>query len=311
MTNGLAVTRAGGKPPLATLPYVLAFAAIYILWGSTFFAIRVLVASVPPLLAAGLRFSIAGAAVLLWSALRRAELPTAREWSHVVVTSFLMFVIGYSCLFWAEMTLPSGIASVLVATIPLWTMVFEMVASRRPPTWGLSVAVAAGLGGVAVLSGFGGGGQPALLPVLAIMLSSLAWAAGSVLSKGMRLPASKLVSAGAQMLAGGLILLLLAAASGEMTPWPHWSTQAVTALLYLVVAGSIVAFTAYNWLLHHLPTTQVSSYAYVNPVIALALGHWFGKEALGWRAVCGAALIVVSVAAILLRRPTSAPRKPT
>ncbi len=220
-----------------------------------------------------------------------------------------MFVIGYSCLFWAEKTLASGIASVLVATIPLWTMVFEMVASQRLPTLKVSAAIIAGLAGVAILAGFGGGGKPALLPVFAILLSSLAWAVGSVLSKGMRLPESKLVSAGAQMFAGGLILLLLAAALGEVLPWPRWSTQAIAALLYLVVAGSIVAFTAYNWLLHHLPTTQVSSYAYVNPVIALALGHWFGNEALGWRAVCGAVLIVVSVAAILLRHSTGVPRR--
>jgi drug/metabolite transporter (DMT)-like permease len=145
----------------------------------------------------------------------------------------------------------------------------------------------------------GGDDQPALLPSLAILLSSFAWAVGSLLSKRLTLPSSRLISAGSQMFAGGLVLLLLSLALREAPPLPHWSGQAILALAYLVVAGSLVAFTAYSWLLHHLPTTQVASYAYVNPVIALALGHWFGSESFGWRAVFGAVLILVSVAAIL------------
>jgi drug/metabolite transporter (DMT)-like permease len=280
----------------------LAFFAIYVLWGSTYLAIRVLVATVPPLFAAGVRFLIAGTILYAWSRARGLARPSRTEWRNIALLAALLFLAAYSGLFWAEKTMPSGIASVLVATVPVWTAALEIFVFRRQPfRWTLVAALAGGLGGVAIMAFDARSGTSALACVV-ILCSDLAWTLGTVLTSRLALPASKLLSAGAQMMLGGLMLLGCSVLVRELPPWPHVSLGAAAALAYLIVAGSLIAFTAYQWLLGHVRATIVTSYAYVNPVVAILIGHWLGHEALTLRIVLGTALVLSSVVALVSGR---------
>ena len=281
---------------------ILAFLAIYILWGSTYFAIRVVVATVPPLFAAGTRFAIAGLALYLWSRARHTPAPTRLEWRNLATLGALMFLAAYSALFWAEKTMPSGIASVLVSTIPIWTALFEIVIFKKERLSApLIGAIVIGIGGVAILAAPRGRAQLPVLATLALLGAEISWSFGTVLSKNMQLPASKQMSAAGQMITGGVMLLVASTLAGELHPTPHISSQAALALGYLIVAGSLVAFTAYVWLLGRMPATKVASYAYVNPVVALALGHWFGAEPFTLRTLFGTALVLAGVVLLLIR----------
>ncbi len=291
------------------LQVFLAFFAIYILWGSTYLAIRIVVETVPPLFAAGVRFITAGFVLYLWSRLRHAPPPSRREWRNLAALGALMFLAAYSALFWAEKTMPSGIASVLVSTIPVWTALFEIFVFKKEKLRGpLVIAIVTGLGGVSILASVQGRAQIGLLPILAVLGAEISWSFGTVLSKNMQLPSSKQVSASGQMMTGGAMLLLASALAGELHPFPHVSGKAAAALLYLIVAGSLVAFTAYVWLLGRMPATKVASYAYVNPVVALAFGYWFGGEALTIRTLLGSALVLASVFLLLAKSNPSTAR---
>jgi drug/metabolite transporter (DMT)-like permease len=228
-----------------------------------------------------------------------------------MILGALLFLAPYGGLFWAEKILPSGVASVLVATIPLWTVFLEAIvfkANRLNPVQ--FVAIALGFAGVVVVATGGdrSGGHFALLPCLALMGSSLSWSLGTVVSKRLILPDSKVMSSGAQMLAGGGLLLVFSAATQEFRPAPAADLPALLALIYLITAGSIAGFTAYTWLLGRMPATTVASYAYVNPVVALLLGHVFGDEEISAQTLWGSAVIVISVILLLrAQRMRSAP----
>jgi drug/metabolite transporter (DMT)-like permease len=284
----------------------LAFFAIYIVWGSTYLAIRIVVETVPPLFAAGVRFTIAGAILYTWCRMRGVPRPPRMQWRNLAVLGALMFLATYSGLFWAEKTVPSGIAAVLVATMPVWMALLAIVILKREKlSWQLGVAMCMGFTGVAVLGLHSGIGQSHLLACLAILGSEIAWAIGTVTSKTMALPDSKFMSAGGQMLTGGIMLLAFSGLAGEMRTAPHVSLRAALGIGYLIVAGSLIAFTAYVWLLGRMPATTVSSYAYVNPVVALVIGHWLGREALGLRTILGAGLVLASVLLIMIRNPAA------
>jgi drug/metabolite transporter (DMT)-like permease len=285
---------------------LLAFFIIYFVWGSTYLAIRIAVASVPPLFAAGVRFSVAGAALLVWSKFRGVPNPAPVELRNLAVQAALMFLCGYSALFWAETEIPSGVASVLIATTPVWMAVVEIAVFKRGRLHSkLALAILLGIAGVALIAMHRGLDRIPLLPCLAILGAQIAWSFGTVLSQTLHTPASKVMTAGAQMTFGGLMLLFCSWLAGETTPWPHISATAAAALLYLIVAGSIMAFTAYVWLLARMPATVVSSYAYVNPVVALAIGYWLGNELLNRDILAGAALVLLSVLLILRTRTIS------
>lgn len=294
--------------PLRLSPRVIfAFFIIYFVWGSTYFAIRVAVASVPPLFAAALRFSIAGVTLLAWSKLRGVPSPTRLEWRNLAIEAALMFLCGYSSLFWAETKIPSGIASVLIATTPLSMALVEILVFKRGRLHlALVLALCFGLTGVSLLALHRDVGQIPLLPCFAILGAQVAWCVGTMLSKTLPAPDSKTLTAGAQMALGGFMLLAFSWLAGEMNPWPSISPRAAAALLYLIVAGSLMAFTAYTWLLARMPATLVSSYAYVNPVVALAIGYWLGNETLNRQIFVGTALVLVSV--LLILRTSPAPR---
>src|SRR5271154_2426340 len=260
----------------ASWKILLAFAIIYFVWGSTFLSIRVGVREVPPFLLAGLRFLLAGLSLYGWMRFKGTAAPSPREWAGICLQGTLIFLVDYGCLFWAEQRVPSGIAAVVLATIPVFITLLEIIFLRtqRLTVW-LGLALLVGLCGVAVLMGhsFSFGEVPInRAGALALLVAAFTWSVATILTRRLSLPASKPMSAAAQMLAGGAQLFVLAALSGELRGFrPETvSAKAWFALLYLIVAGSIVAFTAYVWLLHHESPTKVGTYAYVNPVVAVA-----------------------------------------
>ena len=296
---------------------LLAFAIIYFVWGSTFLAIRIGVREVPPFLLAGLRFLIAGAAVYIWMRARGTLSPTPREWRAASLLAIVIFVLDYGLLFWAEQRVPSGIAAVMLATIPVFMALGEIFFLRKQQlTWRLAFALIVGIAGVAVLVGYSPLGQRTSrgeAPIdaagaFALIVASISWSVASLLGRKMPLPASKAMSSGSQMLAGGALLLVTSALLGEFRGFhPQAVSRSVwLSLAYLIVAGSIVAFTAYVWLLHHESPTKVGTYAYVNPVVAVVLGYFLGGETIGPRTIVGTLLVLVSVVVI-----TTVPAKET
>jgi drug/metabolite transporter (DMT)-like permease len=282
------------------VPTLLAFAAIYVLWGSTFLAIRILVANIPPLLAAGLRFFTAGVILYFVARLRRHEAPTKAQWRHIGLISLSMFVVTYGSLFWAEKSLPSGIASVLAATVPIMTVILETWIFRTQPfRMRLLAAALVGFAGVAVLTWQAGDRHGALLPCLAVLVGSTGWALGSVMSRSLQLPESRIMTSGAEMAAGGAGLLVWSLIAGETRQAISFTPVATWALIYLITAGSLLGFTAFVYLLRRMPASRVASYAYVNPVVAVLLGHYLAGEQLSWKTAIGAALVVGSVFATL------------
>ena len=287
---------------------VLAVLAIYVLWGTTFLAIRIAVREVPPLFAAGSRMLLAGAILFGWTRLRGAAQPTKAQWRSLAIIGILMFFVDYGPLFWAEKYVPSGIAAVLVAIVPLMTIAFEMFVFRMQTfRWSLMGAVLLGFCGVGVLLLPDPHQQLPVLPCVAILVGTAGWCLGTVLSRRFELPKSRAVTSGAAMMIGGAALLVFSPILGEH-PSTHISRAAVLALAYLVTCGSILAFTAYVWLLGRMPASKVASYAYVNPIVAVALGYFAAGETITAHSIAGAALILVSVFLILRkdRKPAKA-----
>lgn len=289
---------------------LLAFAVIYFVWGSTFLAIRVGVREVPPFLLAGMRFLVAGIVLYGWMRVRGTPSPTAREWGAASLLAILIFLLDYGLLFWAERRVPSGIAAVMMATIPVFMAIAEIIFLRTQRlTLRLGLALLTGLAGVAVLVGHSmqlGQAPVDTAGACALIIAAISWSVAASLTRTMPLPADKAMSSGAQMFAGGVLLTLIAALLGEFR---GFHVQAVSrgawlALAYLIMAGSIIGFTAYVWLIDHQSPTKVGTYAYVNPVIAVLVGYFLGGEAIGPRTVAGTVLVLVSVIII-----TTTPKK--
>jgi len=283
---------------------LLAFAIIYFVWGSTYLAIRVGVREVPPFLLAGMRFLVAGVVLYGWMRAKGTPSPTVRQWGGASVMAILIFVLDYGLVFWAERRVPSGVTAVMMATIPVFMAISEIVILRTQRlTARLAAALLVGIGGVAVLVSrtLSLGEAPIETSgACALIIAAISWSVGSALTRKLPLPAAKAMSSGAQMLAGGVLLTLTAALLGEFRGF-HLrivSGEAWLALAYLIVAGSIIAYTAYIWLIHHESPTKVGTYAYVNPVVAVVIGYFLGGEAIGPRTILGTALVLVSVVVI-------------
>jgi drug/metabolite transporter (DMT)-like permease len=283
---------------------LLAFAMIYFVWGSTFLAIRVGVREVPPLLFAAMRFFIAGLVLFLWMLAHGEQAPSRREWGSVFAIALLIFVCDYGLLFWAEQRVPSGIAAVMLATIPVFMALAEIIFLRTQRlTIRLALSLLIGIAGVLVLVSNSlnvGGAAIDRSGALALIIASITWSIAAALSRKLPLPQSKVMSSGTQMFAGGIMLTLAAAAFGEFRDFhlAAISRGVWFALLYLIVAGSIIAFTAYVWLLHHESPTKVGTYAYVNPVVAVLVGYFLGGETLGPRTILGTLCVLASVVVI-------------
>ncbi len=287
---------------------MLAFSIIYFVWGSTFLAIRVGVREVPPLLLASMRFFIAGAVLFGWLRLKGTPSPSRREWVSASLLAVCIFVLDYGLLFWAEQRVPSGIAAVMLAIIPAFMALSEILfLHTQRLTVRLALALLVGIGGVAVLvsrSVSFGEAPIDRAGAMALVVAAMSWSIASALTRKLPLPASKAMSSGAQMLAGGILLALAAAIFGEFR---GFHIQAVSrgawfALAYLIVAGSIVGYTAYVWLIHHESPTKVGTYAYVNPVVAVLVGYFLGGETIGPRTLVGTFLVLVSVIVITTTR---------
>jgi len=296
------------RPAWKTL---LAFSIIYIVWGTTYLAIRVGVEEVPPFLLAGLRFVIAGGVIDGWMIAHGERSPTTRQWMGASVIGIMIFVMDYGVLFWAEERVPSGVTAVMMATIPVFMALSEIIILRTQKlTARLTLALLIGIAGVAVLisRSLNLAGAPVdKMGAVALTFASISWSIASILTRKLTLPPSKVMSSGAQMLSGGIFLLLTSAALGEFRNFHPLSVSraAWLALLYLIVAGSIIAYTAYVWLIHHESPTKVGTYAYVNPVVAVLVGYFMGGEALGVRTILGTLFVLTSVVVI-----TSAKAKP-
>jgi drug/metabolite transporter (DMT)-like permease len=293
------------RPAWKTL---LAFGIIYFVWGSTFYAIRVGVREVPPFLLAAMRFLIAGMALYGWTRVRGERSPSGREWASVSLVAFLIFVLDYGLVFWAEQRVASGQTAVMLATIPVFMALGEIfILGTQRLTVRLVTALLIGLGGVGVLVSRSldlGGAPIDRLGAAALIVAAMGWSIASALARKLPLPDSKVVSSGAQMLAGGVFLAVISCVLGEYRNFHAASVSrgAWIALLYLIVAGSIIAFTAYVWLLHHESPTKVGTYAYVNPVVAVVLGYFLGGEELGLRTILGTLFVLVSVVVITTTR---------
>lgn len=288
-------------PSVAAL--VAAYAVVYLVWGSTYLAIRFAVESIPPLLMAGSRFVVAGGTLLAVLAPRREPMPGPREWGGSLVTGTLMLGAGVGAVSWAEQRIPSGIAALLVAIVPIWMVLLEWGRTRERPSAGAFVGLLLGFAGVAVLISpreMVGGAPTDLLGAGVVVCGTVSWAAGSVYGTRLPRPENAFMAAAAQMLAGGLVLVVVGLAVGERVEPAAWSPRSLWAWAYLVVFGAIVAFSAYTWLLRVDRASRVGTYAYVNPVVAVLLGWAFAAEPLSPRVLAAAVAVVGAV--VLIRR---------
>jgi len=294
-------------------PGVAAWAAllvVWVVWGSTYLAIRIADRTIPPFPMAGVRYLTAGLLLypVAWLGTRRGPRPRARvsaaQWAGMAVVGTMLLAFGNGGVSYAERTLPSGLAALLVASVPLWMALADQVINGRrlrPAGW---AALVIGLAGIAIVAQPHGHG--AVLPVLVVLGASVSWGVGSVLTGRLPAPASPLLGSAMEMLAGGCVLVGLAVTAGEA--WPgHASGQSLLALVYLIGPGSLLALTCYVIALRRLPTPVVSTYAYVNPVVAVALGALLLGERLTLSTLIGGAVVVASVALLLNPRSRQSP----
>jgi drug/metabolite transporter (DMT)-like permease len=294
--SGLRLRPDGHPPPLGLL---LAFFAIYVVWGSTYLAIRYAVETIPPLIVAGVRHTIAGLVLLAWAWMRGYR-PTRREWQASLVLGIFYFVIGHGSLHWAETVVPSGLAALLIASEPIWIAVMAAVVSHGERLTGKTIiGLLLGVAGVALLMGdeAASGNHAVLLGSLAILAGTLSWSVGVMYSRTSSLPPNALARAGMPEIVGAAILLLIAALTGEFSGFhvAAVSTRSALSLLYLITFGSIITFTAYTWLLDHVSPTLVSTHTYANPVIAVLLGWLWAGEVINRRVLEAGLLTLVAV----------------
>ena len=298
----------------STAAVALALLIVYVVWGSTYLGIAVMIETLPPLLAAGVRYATAGVLMLgalaAYARFRRstapAERPTAAHWRSAFIVGTLLLLGGNGGVVLAELYIPSGIAAVLVATVPIWLAVFDAVLSRRWPSKLAIGGLGAGIVGVAImLAPVEGVGRIDPLGVGLVVLATISWAAGSLYARRAPLPSSQLLGTGLEMLAGGIALVVAGTLIGEIgrTNVEAFSLRSLIALVYLTIFGSIVAFTAYTWLLAKVPVTTVGTYAYVNPIVAVALGAILLSEPITPRTLVATVIIIGAVVAMVSGRP--------
>lgn len=290
----------------------VALGIVYVVWGSTYLAIRVALETMPPFLMAAARFLVAGALLYAW-AIRRGDRVQDRvgwpQWGSAFIVGGLLLFGGNGLVVWGEQTVPSGIAALLVATVALWLAVLGRIVDGERLRWPAVAGLAVGFGGVAVLVQPSGAGGLDPVGTAAILVAALSWAGGSLWSRRLPLPRRPLVATAIEMLAGGTVLAVVGVAGGELgrLDLGAISGASLAALAYLVVFGSIVAFSAYVWLLRAATTSLVGTYAYVNPVVAVLLGWALLGEAVTARTLIAGTIIVAGVALIVAARQRAVP----
>jgi drug/metabolite transporter (DMT)-like permease len=286
----------------------LALIAVYIVWGSTYLAIRFVVESIPPFFSAAARFLVSGAILYVWMRLAGSPAPTRRQWTSAAVVGLFLLMGGNGSVVWAEQRIPSGVASLFIGATPLWMVLIDALRpGGRNPGWLIWTGVLVGFGGVALLaapweSGSAGSLEP--LGSAALLFAALSWSIGSLYSRSAPLPEAPLMATGAEMLMGSLGLFVASGLTGE---WGQLNLAAVTprawwGLAYLISFGSLVGFVAYTWLLRNAPTPIVATYAYVNPVVAILMGSLLGQETITPRMLVSAVIIIGAVVLINLAK---------
>ena len=283
---------------------LLAFAAIYVLWGSTYLGIRYAVETLPPFLMAGTRHLTAGILLYVWNRFRGEPRPRLRDWGVAAAIGALMLLGGNGLVSWAEQRVPSGLAALIVASVPLWMTVLEAVQKRRTPRGPVIGGLVLGLAALVWLVApgrFGGNGHVDPLGAAALLLAALCWAVGSLYSRVAKLPVSTFLAIAMEMIAGGLILWSAGLATGEGARLhvESVSVRSLLALGYLIVFGSLAGFSAYMWLLRVTTPARVSTYAYVNPIVAVLVGWAVAGEAVTLRTAIATLGIVAAVAIII------------
>jgi drug/metabolite transporter (DMT)-like permease len=301
------MTKLRGMTSSMGVQVVAAFAAVYLIWGSTYLAIRLADETMPPFIMASARFLIAGGFLYGWLRLRGTPRPLRIHWKSAIIIGGLLLAFGNGFVSWAELQVPSSLAAVMVAMVPLWMALLDWL---RPggtrPSAGVLVGLAIGFGGVALLvtQGNAAGGTLTIVGVGTLIVATICWASGSLYARNAALPKSPLMGTATEMLAGGAILLVFATVTGE---WGQLNVERIStasslALAYLIVFGSLVAFTAYVWLLRNVSSARVSTYAYVNPAVAVFLGWALASEQITLRTLLATAVIIGAVALITAAR---------
>jgi drug/metabolite transporter (DMT)-like permease len=290
--------------------------SIYLVWGSTYLAIRYAVQTIPPFLMGGIRFVVSGLLLYLWARSRGAPRPTQLHWRNAVIAGGFLLLGGNGAVVWAEQFVPSGLTALLVSILPFWLVIIERVRPpRKRPSSAVLVGLVLGFIGIIVLvgpSGLGGHGDVSSLGALVLILGSLSWAIGSFWSRDAQLPESGLLTTGMEMLGGGALLLIVGALTGEISQFDvhRISGASAAGLIYLITFGSLIGFTSYIWLLDKVSPARLGTYAYVNPIVAVLLGWAIAGERLSVRTGIAAAIVICAVALITTARSATAPQSP-
>jgi drug/metabolite transporter (DMT)-like permease len=295
----------------------IALVALYIVWGSTYLAIRFSVETIPPFLHASLRFLISGAVLFIWRRMAGDPAPTFSNWKSTAIVGAALLLGGNGFVAWAEQTIPSGIAALMISTSPFWLVLFESLRTGgAKPTWQSIVGLIVGFGGVFILIGpaeiVGGKGSFDTFGIMLLLFAPFFWSLGSIYAKGANMPRSTLLGTGMEMLTGAVALFIVSVARGELNGFSFGlvSTRSWLGLAYLITFGSLVGFVSYGWLLHNAPVSLLSTYAYVNPVVAVFLGNLLANEPLNARILLASAIIIGSVIFINSARQVSVKREP-
>jgi drug/metabolite transporter (DMT)-like permease len=292
-----------------------ALGTVYVVWGSTYFGIRVAIETIPPMSMAALRFLVAGGLLYAWAVRRgdrEGDRPGLVQWAAAAVVGASLLAAGNGAVTWGEQRIPSGIAALLIASVPLWMSLLGRVALAERLSWAALLGLALGFGGLVLLVRPSGTSRLDPLATVVVLGGALAWASGSVWSRRAPLPRRPLVATGMEMLAGGAVLAVAAVAGGEpgRIRLGEISASSMLAVAYLVVFGSLIAFTAYVWLLRNVRASVAATYAYANPVVAVALGAALGGEPLTGRTLVAGAVILTGVALIVARKPGAGKAEP-
>jgi drug/metabolite transporter (DMT)-like permease len=300
-----------GRTRASRAQIIAAFASIYLVWGSTYLAIRYAVETIPPFLMGGIRFVISGGLLYLWARSRGAPRPMGLHWRNAVIAGGFLLLGGNGAVVWAEQFVPSGLTALLVSILPFWLVIIEWVRPpHRRPTRAVLVGLVLGFIGIIVLVGpsdLGGHGDVSSLGALVLILGSLSWAIGSFWSRDAQLPESGLLTTGMEMLGGGVLLLIVGALTGEISRFDihRISSASAAGLVYLITFGSLLGFTSYIWLLDKVSPARLGTYAYVNPIVAVLLGWAIAGERLSIRTAVAAAIVICAVALITTARSTT------
>lgn len=288
----------------------VALLSLYIVWGSTYLAIRFTVETIPPFLSAGVRFLVSGLILLVWRRLAGDPMPTRRQWRSTAIVGIFLLLGGNGLVSFAEQYVPSGIAALVIGSIPLWLVMIEaMRPGGERPTLQVILGLAVGFSGIFLLVGpaslIGSGQSFNPLGIGTLLMAAFLWAVGSIYSRGADMPKSSLMATGAEMLTGSLALMLVSGLTGEWSGFhiAEVSTNSWLGLLYLITIGSLVGFVSYIWLLQNAPVSLVATYPYVNPLVAVMLGAWLADEVVNARILIAGAIIIGSVVLINQTRP--------